>query len=112
MVEIVENAVAEPRHIVLPVELIVREFDTAATRRRGAESNPSKLTGGASMKIGFVGLGVMGLGMVPRLQAAGYKVTGWNRTKDKAKKLIDSGMRWADTPRAVARSVRRRVLRW
>lgn len=54
------------------------------------------------MRIGFVGLGVMGLGMVPRLLAAGYKVTGWNRTKAKAKSLIDAGMGWADTPRAVA----------
>jgi len=54
------------------------------------------------VRIGFVGLGVMGLGMVPRLQAAGYSVTGWNRTKEKAKPLIDAGMGWADTPRAVA----------
>lgn len=54
------------------------------------------------MRIGFVGLGVMGLGMVPRLQAAGYQVTGWNRTKEKAKSLIEDGMGWADTPRAVA----------
>jgi 3-hydroxyisobutyrate dehydrogenase-like beta-hydroxyacid dehydrogenase len=54
------------------------------------------------VRIGFVGLGVMGLGMVPRLQAAGYKVTGWNRTKAKAQSLIDAGMGWADTPKAVA----------
>lgn len=56
------------------------------------------------MNIGFVGLGVMGLGIVPRLQAAGHRVTGWNRTRDKAKSLIDAGMNWADTPRAVAQS--------
>ena len=54
------------------------------------------------MDIGFVGLGVMGQGIVPRLQAAGHKVTGWNRSKDKARALIDAGMAWADTPRAVA----------
>ena len=54
------------------------------------------------MKVGFVGLGIMGLGMVPRIQAAGFHVTGWNRTKDKAKALIDNGMTWADSPRAVA----------
>src|SRR5215813_4963221 len=54
------------------------------------------------MNIGFVGLGVMGQGIVPRLQAAGHTVTGWNRSKDKAHKLIAAGMRWADTPRAVA----------
>ena len=54
------------------------------------------------MDIGFVGLGAMGRGIVPRLQAAGYRVTGWNRSKDKARALIEAGMGWADTPRAVA----------
>ena len=48
--------------------------------------------------------------IVPRLMAAGHKVTGWNRSRDKAEPLIAAGMRWADTPRAVARSLRDRVL--
>jgi 3-hydroxyisobutyrate dehydrogenase-like beta-hydroxyacid dehydrogenase len=52
--------------------------------------------------IGFVGLGVMGQGIVPRLLAAGHTVAGWNRSKDKAADLIAAGMGWADTPRAVA----------
>ena len=56
------------------------------------------------MNVGFVGLGVMGQGIVPRLLAAGHAVTGWNRSKDKAKPLIDGGMGWADTPRAVAQA--------
>lgn len=54
------------------------------------------------MDIGFVGLGAMGLVIVPRLIAAGHTVTGWNRTKQKAAPLIQLGMRWADTPRDVA----------
>ena len=54
------------------------------------------------MNVGFVGLGVMGQGIVPRLIAAGHSVTGWNRNKDKAKPLIDQGMAFADTPREVA----------
>jgi len=54
------------------------------------------------VNVGFVGLGVMGQGIVPRLMAAGHPVTGWNRSKDKAKPLIDAGMRWGDTPRQVA----------
>jgi len=54
------------------------------------------------LDIGFIGLGAMGKGMVPRLQAAGHKVTGWNRSKDKAQSLMAAGMQWADTPRAVA----------
>ncbi len=54
------------------------------------------------MDIGFVGLGAMGAGIVPRLMAAGHTVTGWNRSKDKAELLIKSGMRFAATPRAAA----------
>jgi 3-hydroxyisobutyrate dehydrogenase-like beta-hydroxyacid dehydrogenase len=54
------------------------------------------------MNLGFVGLGVMGQGIVPRLIAAGHTVIGWNRSADKAKPLIDLGMTWADTPRIVA----------
>ena len=54
------------------------------------------------MKLGFVGLGAMGQLIVPRLMQAGYEVTGWNRSRDKAAALMDAGMRWADSPRAVA----------
>jgi 3-hydroxyisobutyrate dehydrogenase-like beta-hydroxyacid dehydrogenase len=54
------------------------------------------------MNLGFVGLGVMGQGIVPRLLAAGHAVTGWNRAKDKAAPLLEKGMTLADTPREVA----------
>ena len=52
--------------------------------------------------LGFVGLGVMGSRMVQRLLAAGHTVTGYNRTKWKTQWLLDAGMKWGDTPRAVA----------
>jgi len=54
------------------------------------------------LEIGFIGLGDMGRGIVPRLLAAGHSVTGWNRTAAKAEPLIELGMVWADTPRDVA----------
>ena len=54
------------------------------------------------MQLGFVGLGAMGQLIVPRLMAAGHTVTGWNRSRDKAIPLVESGMRWAETPREVA----------
>jgi 3-hydroxyisobutyrate dehydrogenase-like beta-hydroxyacid dehydrogenase len=54
------------------------------------------------MNLGFIGLGAMGALIVPRLMAAGHNVTGWNRSREKAKPLIDAGMAWADSPRAVA----------
>ncbi len=52
--------------------------------------------------VGYIGLGVMGGGVAKRLLDAGHEVTGWNRTKDKARWLIDAGMGWGDTPREVA----------
>ena len=52
-------------------------------------------------KLGYVGLGVMGSRVVKRLLDAGHEVTGYNRTKSKAQWLLDAGMKWADTPRAV-----------
>src|SRR5580692_11762157 len=52
--------------------------------------------------LGFVGLGVMGGEMVNRLLEKGHRVTGYNRTRAKAQRLIDRGMRWAGSPRAVA----------
>ena len=54
--------------------------------------------------LGFVGLGVMGSRMVKRLLDAGHKVTGYNRTKSKAHWLVDAGMKWGETPRAVAQA--------
>jgi 3-hydroxyisobutyrate dehydrogenase len=52
-------------------------------------------------KLGYIGLGVMGSRVVKRLLDAGHEVTGYNRTKSKAQWLLDAGMKWADTPRAV-----------
>ena len=54
------------------------------------------------MNIGFVGLGAMGSLIVPRLMQAGYTVTGWNRSRDKAQPLIEAGMKFGETPGAVA----------
>ena len=54
--------------------------------------------------LGFVGLGVMGSQMVNRLIDKGHAVTGYNRTRAKAEWLIKKGMRWADSPRAVAQA--------
>jgi 3-hydroxyisobutyrate dehydrogenase-like beta-hydroxyacid dehydrogenase len=53
-------------------------------------------------ELGYVGLGVMGGGVVRRLLAAGHTVTVWNRTQAKADPLIKAGARWADSPREVA----------
>jgi 3-hydroxyisobutyrate dehydrogenase len=52
--------------------------------------------------LGFIGLGVMGGEMVNRLLEKGHSVTGYNRTRAKAEWLVKKGMKWADSPRAVA----------
>jgi 3-hydroxyisobutyrate dehydrogenase-like beta-hydroxyacid dehydrogenase len=55
-----------------------------------------------SQTIGFVGLGHMGGNMAARFLAAGYEVYGHQRTRGRAQRLVDEGLRWRDTPRAVA----------
>jgi 3-hydroxyisobutyrate dehydrogenase-like beta-hydroxyacid dehydrogenase len=54
--------------------------------------------------LGFVGLGVMGSQMVNRLLDKGHTLSGYNRTRAKAEWLIKRGMRWADSPQAVAQA--------
>src|ERR1700738_3287353 len=52
--------------------------------------------------LGFVGLGVMGSELVLRLMEKGHTVIGHNRTRSKAERLINSGMKWANSPREAA----------
>jgi 3-hydroxyisobutyrate dehydrogenase-like beta-hydroxyacid dehydrogenase len=51
--------------------------------------------------LGFIGLGVMGGLMAERLMNSGHTVIGYNRTRAKAQGLIDKGMKFSDSPRAV-----------
>src|SRR3989475_5823238 len=52
--------------------------------------------------LGYVGLGTMGGQMANRFLEKGHTVTGYNRTRSKAQWLIDKGLKFADSPRAVA----------
>jgi 3-hydroxyisobutyrate dehydrogenase-like beta-hydroxyacid dehydrogenase len=52
--------------------------------------------------LGYIGLGAMGSRMADRLMSKAHTVTGYNRTKSKAQWLVDKGMAWADSPKAVA----------
>jgi 3-hydroxyisobutyrate dehydrogenase len=56
-----------------------------------------------SSAIGFIGLGIIGTGMVENLLAAGIEVSVWNRTPTKADRLVAAGARWCDSPAVVAR---------
>jgi len=55
------------------------------------------------MKVGFVGLGNMGLPMAQHLQAAGHALTVYNRTASKAEPLVAKGAKLAQTPGDAAR---------
>lgn len=55
-----------------------------------------------STRIGWIGTGVMGRSMCGHLLSAGYLVTVFNRTKEKATDLIAAGATWANSPRQVA----------
>ena len=54
-------------------------------------------------KIGFIGLGTMGLPMAKNLLKAGYELTVFNRTAGKAEQLKDLGARTASSPCDVAK---------
>jgi len=54
--------------------------------------------------IGFIGMGHMGSHMAQRLLDAGYQVTVYDRTKEKAQELEHRGAQVAQTPKEVAAS--------
>ena len=54
-----------------------------------------------SEKVGFIGLGIMGRGMVDNLLKAGFDVTVWNRTASRMTPFVEQGATVADTPKEV-----------
>jgi 3-hydroxyisobutyrate dehydrogenase-like beta-hydroxyacid dehydrogenase len=56
------------------------------------------------MKIGFIGLGIMGSAMAANLLKAGLSVTVWNRSQDKCAPLQELGAVLAESPRLLAES--------
>ena len=56
------------------------------------------------MKLGFLGLGIMGAPMALRLLEHGYAVTVWNRTAAKLAPVLERGAKAAGTPGEVART--------
>lgn len=57
------------------------------------------------MKIGFIGLGIMGSRMAANLQKQGHDLVVFNRTRSKAQPLLDNGAVFAETPAQVAAQV-------
>ncbi len=53
-------------------------------------------------RVGFVGLGTMGAAMAANVVRAGFPLTVWNRTPDRAPELADLGASRAGSPAEVA----------
>src|ERR671937_361728 len=56
-------------------------------------------------RVGWIGTGVMGRWMCQHLLSKGYAATVYNRSRDKAKALLEAGAAWGETPRAKAEGV-------
>src|SRR5207253_4365666 len=53
-------------------------------------------------RVGWIGTGVMGRWMCQHLLTKGYKAAVYNRTRERARPLLDAGAAWADSPKEVA----------
>ena len=53
-------------------------------------------------RVGWIGLGIMGSRMAANLRRAGFELTVWNRTREKADRwAAEHGATVADSPAAV-----------
>ena len=57
----------------------------------------------SKLKVAFIGTGIMGAPIAGHILDAGYPLTVFNRTAEKAAGLIERGAVWADSPAAAAR---------
>jgi 3-hydroxyisobutyrate dehydrogenase len=53
------------------------------------------------MKVGFIGLGMMGKGMAANLQKAGHQLIVFDLRRAAAEPYLANGATWADSPKAV-----------
>ena len=56
------------------------------------------------LRVGFIGLGAMGLPMARNVLKAGFPLTVWARRSDSAQAILGEGARWADDPSELARA--------
>src|SRR6202163_3723403 len=58
--------------------------------------------GRIEMRVGFIGLGMMGKGMAANLQKAGHTLTVHDLNRAAAEPFLAKGATWANSPRQVA----------
>ena len=59
-----------------------------------------------STKIGFIGIGQMGIHMSRKILEAGHELVVHDVNKDAATPLVEEGAAWAESPAAVAEACR------
>ena len=64
------------------------------------------------MRVGFVGLGVMGLPMARHLMAAGHTLAVWARRPESAAALLAEGAAWCATPAELAARYAEKGVGW
>jgi len=57
------------------------------------------------MRVGFIGLGIMGASMASNVQQRGHQLVVHDLRREAAKPHVAAGATWADTPRRVAEAV-------
>jgi 2-hydroxy-3-oxopropionate reductase len=60
---------------------------------------------GMTLKVGYIGLGIMGKPMARNIMKAGYDVVVHNRSRESVKELVSEGAKEAHSPAEVARQV-------
>ena len=81
----------------------IDRFTCGTIRRRGTLvglTNPSQEE--ARMKVGFIGVGMMGAGMASNMQKGGNEVVVNDLTRQAASRHLNAGATWAETPKDVA----------
>merc|ERR1711963_411030 len=68
------------------------------------EKTASKTIIPTPLRIGFLGLGIMGQGMVMNLLRSGHEVTVWNRTATKCREYVKAGALKGNNPADVVQS--------
>src|SRR5579864_8779552 len=73
-----------------------------ALRGRGTLAGLTSSKEEAEMKVGFIGVGMMGAGMASNMQKGGNELVVNDLTRQAASRHLADGATWAETPRAVA----------
>lgn len=81
----------------------MNKLEKASSRAKSATADEKTSAKSRAMKVGFIGLGHMGIGMAANLLKAGHELTVYNRTPGKAETLTAKGAKAATSIAAACR---------